>query len=365
MRYVAIFLFNLFICFTGFSQESLKLVGNVYDNETSEALSGAVIGYLNKNTVTNSKGEFIAVIPKKEEIKIKISFVGYDTQTITLRCSNDTSIHIPMFHNNAIPDASITASKNRLRVFHNINAIGFDKSSLFSIPTALGEVDIMKAIQKLPGVLAIGDGRASISVRGGKMDQNQILLNGITLYNAEHMKGFVSSINPYMADSVFFYKGGFPAEYGGQLSSVISTHINDGDYYNYHGSVSVGVMSSTLHLNGPIRKGKTSFNVGARLSYLDLILMPTFKRVTKNEEYTHYFAGIQYYDVTAKLTHIFSPKDRISTTFYYSHDNQSDDPPLSNYETISQSDQYNKMKIKKDLDQSYDILWNNCNRCGD
>ena len=352
------FIFYLFT-YNLYAQTSITVKGRIFDYETNETLSGAGVEYLDRRTISNTKGEFIALIPLGEEVTLRVSFVGYETKSLTIKCSNDTSISVPMYHNNTISDATITATKNQIKVFHKISAIGFDKSTLHTIPTALGEVDIMKAIQKLPGVIAVGDGRASISVRGGKMDQNQILLNGITLYNAEHLKGFASSINPYMADSLFFYKGGFPAQYGGQLSSIISTEINDGDYYNYHGTISVGVISSTLNLSGPIWKGKTSFNIGARLSYLDLILLPTMRKATKNSNSTHFFTGLQYYDITAKLSHKFSQKDKLSATFYYSHDDQSDYPPPSEYETEKILDEDKKDVILKELSQSDFKIWNN------
>ncbi len=189
-----------------------------------------------------------------------------------------------------------------------------------SVPATLGEVDVLKALQTLPGIQSGNDGTAGIYVRGGNYDQNQITLDGFNIYNAEHLKGFVSVFNPEMVGDVTVYKGGFPARYGSRLSSVVDVALKDGDFERYHGSLTAGVMSSAIHAEGPIWKGHTSFSISGRASYLNALVVPTMKRIIDNQEVLNPYINLNYYDITARLAHRFSSRDRLSATFYIGND---------------------------------------------
>lgn len=189
-----------------------------------------------------------------------------------------------------------------------------------------GEIDVMKSLQRLPGVQSSGDGTAGIFVRGGNYDQNLITLDGSTLYNGEHLKGFVSAINAEMVDNVVLYKGAFPARYGSRLSSVIDIGVREGDFESYHGSASIGMLSSKVQAEGPIWKGHTSFNVAARASYFGAIVQPLLKSVYDNKKAMEPYAKMNFYDVNAKLVHRFSESDRLSAVFYWGKDVSNSSP---------------------------------------
>ena len=153
-----------------------------------------------------------------------------------------------------------------------------------------------------------------------------ITLDGSTLYNGEHLKGFVSAINAEMVDNVVLYKGAFPARYGSRLSSVIDIGVREGDFESYHGSASIGMLSSKVQAEGPIWKGRTSFNVAARASYFDAIVQPLLKSVYDNKKAMEPYAKMNFYDVNAKLVHRFSERDRLSAVFYWGKDVSNSSP---------------------------------------
>ena len=195
----------------------------------------------------------------------------------------------------------------------------------------------MKSLQRLPGVQSSGDGTAGIFVRGGNYDQNLITLDGSTLYNGEHLKGFVSAINAEMVDNVVLYKGAFPARYGSRLSSVIDIGVREGDFDAYHGCASIGMLSSKVQAEGPIWKGHTSFNVAARASYFGAIVQPLLKSVYDNKKAMEPYAKMNFYDVNAKLVHRFSESDRLSAVFYWGKDVSNSSPTDNEIEFNSKS----------------------------
>ena len=178
-----------------------------------------------------------------------------------------------------LSDVVVYGSKDAFGVQESqMSAISVGKQQILAVPVFLGEPDVMKTLQKLPGVQSTNDGTAGILVRGGNYDQNLITLDGSTLYNGEHLKGFVSAINPDVVGNINFYRGAFPARYGSRLSSVIDIGVKTGDFNRYHGNISLGVLASRIQIDGPLWKGHTSFNVAARVSYFDMLAY----RVLKN-----------------------------------------------------------------------------------
>ncbi|MDO4511633.1 MAG: TonB-dependent receptor [Bacteroidales bacterium] len=217
-----------------------------------------------------------------------------------------------------------------------MSAITVGKAAINSTPVFMGEPDVMKTLQKFPGVVSSNDGTAGVFVRGGDYDQNLIVLDGSALYNVEHLKGFVSSINPDVVESINFYRGGFPARYGSRLSSIVDVGIRTGDFDHYHGGLSLGMMTGRVHVEGPLWKGRTSFNVAARMSYLGLIAMPVLRKVYDKPGSLSPFENMKYYDINVKLVHRFSNRHRLSGVFYYGHDDDTNSPSHStrNYSTI-------------------------------
>ena len=214
-----------------------------------------------------------------------------------------------------------------------MSAIQITPLQIKRVPVFMGTPDVLKALQKLPGVNSEGEGTVGISVRGGNIDQNLITLDGATLYNPEHLKGYASAINPDMVGGIDFYRGAFPARYGSRLSSVIDVSMKEGDFNKYHGNLFVGLLSSSLSVEGPIWKGHTSFMVGGRISYFDLLAYPMLKEVYDNPDKLLPYSNMKYFDVNTKIVHKFSEENKLSASFYYGKDKDKAAPTDSRYET--------------------------------
>lgn len=244
-----------------------------------------------------------------------------------------------------------------------MSAVTLGKSQILNVPIFLGEPDVLKSLQKFPGVQSGTDGTAGLFVRGGDYDQNYITLDGSAIYNAEHLRGYVSAINPDMVSAVNFYRGAFPARYGSRLSSVIDVGIKDGDFNRYHGLLSLGMLTGRLQAEGPIWKGHTSFNVAARLSYFNLIAKPLLEHFYDQKSALRPYSNMKYYDVTAKLVHKFNERSRLSALVYYGDDIDNEAPTASERHTDTRGDitetvdrQYAEDNMRS---SSHECNWNN------
>ena len=306
-----------------YAQQRVTISGRIIDAQSKESLHGANI-YLQKQkqgATSDAGGHFKLSLPKRNKIEMTVSYVGYQSQNLHLQLTNDTTLSIMLIHDNRLAEVNVYAEQQLSGIeTSQMSAIEVPIEQVKKLPMLFGEMDVMKALQKLPGVQSANDGQAGIYVRGGGYDQNQITLDGATIYNAEHLKGFVSAINPDLVRSLAFYKGAFPARYGGQLSSIVDVDMKDGDIKQYHGEVGLGMLSSKIHAEGPIWKGRTSFNIGARFSYFDKIVQPMLESVADNENAMAPYANVKYYDITAKLTHRVSGKHKLSALFYLGND---------------------------------------------
>ena len=263
-----------------------------------------------------------------------------------------------------LDDVVVYGSRNNFGVTSSqMSAVTLNKDQILSVPVFLGEPDVLKSIQKLPGVQSGVEGSAGIFVRGGDYDQNYITLDGSAIYNAEHMRGYVSAINPDVVQSINFYRGAFPARYGSRLSSVIDVGIKDGDFNNYHGLLSIGMLSARAQAEGPIWKGHTSFNVAARISYFNLIAKPVLKHFYDQPSALQPYSNMKYYDITAKLVHKFNDRNRLSAVFYYGKDIDNESPSESRktINTIGQVDVLTDKQYREDDFRSSgsESNWNN------
>lgn len=214
-----------------------------------------------------------------------------------------------------------------------MSAIQVTPLQIKRIPVFMGTPDVLKALQKLPGVTSEGEGTVGLSVRGGKFDQNLITLDGATLYNPEHLKSYASAINPDMIGSIDFYRGAFPARYGSRLSSIIDINMKEGDFKKYHGTLFIGMLSSSLSAGGPIWKDHTSFMVGGRLSYFNFMAYPILEKVYESSDKLQPYSDMKYFDINAKITHKFSERNKLSATLYYGKDNDNAAPTDSKYKS--------------------------------
>ena len=304
--------------------------GYVTDKTSKETLIGANIleNQSGLGATTNSFGFYSLTLPEGN-ITLGYSYIGYEYTYKSLYLDKDTIINISLNDNNRLEEIIIVSDKTETGLkATQMSAMDIPIAQIRNTPSILGEADVLKAIQLTPGVQSGTEGSAGIHVRGGGPDQNLILLDGIPLYNVEHVFGFFSVFTPEAVKKVSFFKGSFPARFGGRLSSVIDVRTNDGNMQKYHGSFSIGLLSSKINFEGPIIKDKTSFNISARRSYFDLLIRPFMPKDEKG--------GYYFYDINAKINHKFNDRSRLFLSAYngkdeYSYSYKSVENNYSNY----------------------------------
>ncbi|MGD0755806.1 MAG: TonB-dependent receptor [Bacteroidales bacterium] len=300
--------------------KSATISGFIRDAKTGETLTGAVIYPKENPTVgitSNSYGYFSLTLPVGNYSLI-VQFLGYKTRIIPLELKENTKISVDMEEESiALKEITITGEKNNSNVVQSELISKIDVKEIQNIPVILGEKDILKTIQLLPGVAPAGEGNAGFYVRGGGVDQNLILLDEAPVYNPSHLLGFFSTFNSDAIKDITLYKGGFPAEYGGRLSSVVDIKMNEGNNKEYHVSGGIGLIASRLSVEGPIVKNKGSFMIAARRTYADLFL----KLLPRNgPDSIASRSTLYFYDLNMKANYEFSGKDRLYFSCYLGRD---------------------------------------------
>lgn len=301
-------------CFISSFAQFQTISGYISDNSSGERLINAsvYIPQLEKGAVSNNFGFYSLSVPLGVYTVI-CSFVGYTPSKIKIDLAHDTIINIKLETNTQLDEITVTGQKANPKVQSTqLSHSDISMEKVKSLPAFMGEADIIKTIQLLPGVQAGTEGSSGLYVRGGGPDQNLILLDDVPVYNADHLLGFFSVFNSDAIKSISFYKGDFPARFGGRLSSVLDIRTKDGNEQELHGNFSIGLISSKLNLEGPIVKGKTTFNFSARRTYLDLVARPLIKSATNNETNAGYF----FHDLNMKISHKFSDKSRLYLSCY-------------------------------------------------
>jgi hypothetical protein len=303
----------------GESDPSIKryaVSGHVKDAETGEDLFGAsiLVTDIGTGTVTNEYGFYSVSLPKGQ-YSLRFSYTGYESQFHKLTIEKDILLDItlkPLLE--TLNEVEIKAERSDANVkAPEMSVVKMDVKTINKIPALMGEVDIIKAIQLLPGVQAVSEGSSGFSVRGGSPDQNLVLLDEATVYNASHFLGFFSVFNNDAIKDVKLYKGDLPAQYGGRLASVLDVRMKDGNKKEFHGTGGIGLISSRLTLEGPIIKDKTSFIVSGRRTYADLFLF------LANDENARE-SKMYFYDFNAKLNHTFNENNRLYISGYFGKD---------------------------------------------
>ncbi len=301
-------------------QDRYTVSGYVSDSSNSERLMGANIRLLpasQKGAFSNNYG-FYSFTMTTGEVTLACSFVGYQTDTIHFYLKKDTAINFQLSSVSMLKEITVN-SRVPIEQQSDISHISIPVKELAAIPSFMGEKDIIKAIQWLPGVQTGNDGSTGLYIRGGGPGQNLILLDGVPVYNISHLFGFFSVFTPEAIQSVDLYKGGFPARYGGRLSSVLDIRMKDGDMKKLKGDVSVGLLSAKLSLQGPIKKNKSSFIISARRTYLDLLAKPFIAAFARSKD-SHKKFGYYFQDYTAKFNDIINDKNRVYLSFYGGND---------------------------------------------
>lgn len=295
-------------------QKKHTISGYVTDQASAETLIGANIVNLpsKAGTSTNAFGFYTLTLPEGE-VELSISYMGYDTRHSRFYLNRDTVLNVALASNNLLDEVVVTSDRRDAGI--ESTAMGAHEIPLTQIqhtPVLLGEADLLKTLQLMPGVQAGMEGFSGLYVRGGGPDENLVLLDGIPVYNADHLLGIFSVFTPEAIKNVTLYKSSFPARYGGRLSSVVDVRTNDGDMKHLHGTVSTGTLTTKLHLEGPLKRDRTSFLLSTRGTHTAW-LMPLIK--TDDGNYLYCF-----YDVNAKLNHKFSDRSRLFLGFYNGQD---------------------------------------------
>lgn len=335
MKIVGIGLLLLLSAFISFSQK-YTINGFITDAKSGERLIGASVLITNKNigTTTNAFG-FYSITVSSDSIQLRVSFTGYESQADTFFLDAAKNINIALQAAKQLSEVVVKGTrKASIQQRTQMSSIDIPVQTIKSLPAFLGEVDVLKAIQLLPGVQAGSEGSSGIYVRGGGPDQNLILLDGVPVYNVSHLFGFFSVFNADALNSVEVIKGGFPARYGGRLSSVIDIRMKEGNKNEFHGEGGIGLIASRLTLEGPIGKKKnTSFMISGRRTYADIFMRPLSKQSTGGEQTVGYY----FYDLNAKINHRISDKDHIYFSGYFGNDKFDSKDEYSNSGQTTQS----------------------------
>jgi len=342
MKKIFLLFISLFSVIILFAQTH-TISGYIKDASTGEEIIGAVvyIAETQKNTITNNFGFYSINFQGKDSLELEVSYLGYENKKERIFLNSDTIINFNLhISENLIEEVFVKANKNQILNLPEMSTIEISVNQVKNIPAIAGETDIMKAIQLMPGVQSGGEGQSGLYVRGGSPDQNLILLDDVPLYYINHFGGFVSIFNTDAVKSVKLIKGGFPARYGNRLSSVLDIHMKEGNMKKYVTHGTVGIISSKLSLEGPVKKDTSSFIISVRRFMLDLISKPLTYFITDRTS-----VGYTFYDINTKINYKINNTDRIYLSFYGGKDKTS----AHTYET----DKSDKEKM------NYLLAWGN------
>ncbi len=298
------------------AQKKYTVSGYITDQKSSETLISATIydEVSKTGAITNVFGFYSLTLPEGRHT-LKYHYVGYVVQTREIDLKENTTINIALTDDNEIGEIVVTAQKDEAGITSTkMGSIDVPARIVEHTPAILGETDVMRTVQLMPGVQQGSLGTSSIYVRGGGGDENLILLDGSPIYKVDHLFGFFSVFTPEAIKKVTFYKSSFPARYNGRVSSVIDVRTKDGDMQDFKQSFSIGLLTSRFTIEGPIKKDKTSFSLSGRTTYLSLLTTPVMSLIKIDGEKINF--GYWFYDLNAKVNHKFSDKDRLYVSFY-------------------------------------------------
>ncbi len=297
--------------------QALKLSGQILDKETGEPLPNTTIQVsdLEQGVVATGNG-YYEILLKPGVHVLSFSFVNYETKVIDLLMYESGQLKIEMEKTATLLDEVIIQTQATQEI--SISRPGQTTLAIQTVkrsPALLGEADLIKQVQNLPGVTTVGEAASGFNVRGGSVDQNLILYDGIPAFNSSHVFGFLSNFNSEAIRDITFYKGGIPAEYGGRASSVLDIQSRDGNFEKWNGKVGIGMITSSASLNGPIKKSKTSLSMTYRSTYSDWLvhsIKTNYADLGKS--------SVFFNDGSIKLTHKIGNQSKLSFSGYFSKD---------------------------------------------
>ncbi|OYU96075.1 MAG: TonB-dependent receptor [Bacteroidetes bacterium B1(2017)] len=312
------FLLTLFIFFASFqvSAQQLTISGYVKDSATGETLIGASIRNVEGTfgTVTNVYGFFSIRVPSTTT-QLNCSYIGYKPKTVSIKNLKGSAIEIELAPKNILEKEVLISGERMDKNIRNteMSRIELSGEKIKSMPVIFGEPDVLKAITLLPGIKSGGEASTGFYVRGGGPDQNLILMDEAVVYNPSHLFGFLSVFNSDAVKNIDIIKGGMPANYGGRLSSILNVNMREGNNQEFKYSGGIGLIATRLTAEGPIKKGKSSFLISGRRTYVDALAKPFLPATIKGNSY-------YFYDLNLKMNFILSPKDRIFISGYFGRD---------------------------------------------
>jgi hypothetical protein len=322
----------------GQTVERYTVSGFIKEAVSGESLIGVNI-YLPDNktgTTTNTYGFYSITIPESDSIELIFSYVGYAPYTSRFSLHKDIELNIDLKPSIVLNEVTVTADRTEKQSESvKMSTVKLEVSQVKNVPSLLGEKDVLKVLQLMPGVQKGSEGSSGIYVRGGGPDQNLIILDDAIVYNASHLFGFFSLFNGDALKSVELTKGGFPARYGGRLSSVLEMNMKEGNKEEWHGEGGIGIISSRMTVEGPLKKGKSSILLSGRRTYADLLLKPYI--IATQQENTGYY----FYDFNAKINYDFGRKNKLYLSGYFG------------------KDKYYLKNNSKDFKENVGFLWGN------
>ena len=312
---------SLSLCFAVIqlsAQQKYTLSGYVKDNETGEYLIGATV-YVKENLkgISTNQYGFYSLTIEEGDYTVDYAFLGLKTQQKKVNLNKDIRINVALEANAIITQEVIIESEGADKNVESssMSQVKIDVKNIKKLPAFMGEVDVLKTIQLLPGVQSSGEGSSGFYVRGGGPDQNLILLDEATVYNASHLFGFFSVFNADAIKDINLIKGGMPAQYGGRLASVLDISMKEGNSKKFEVDGGLGLISSKLTLQGPIKKDTSSFILSGRRTYIDILVNPLI-----NDTSAFKGTGYYFFDLTSKVNYRISDKDRIFLSGYFGRD---------------------------------------------
>ncbi len=316
MRLIFSVLFTSFLCL-GLSAQKYSISGYIKDLSNGETLIGATayVPSLAKGINSNEYG-FYSLSLEPGEYVIEFSYLGYETITKNINLTQDVKLDAELGYASEVIDEIVVTAE---AADNNVSDIQMsveklDIQTVKKMPALLGEVEIIRSLQLLPGVTSVGEGATGFNVRGGSIDQNLVLLDEAPVYNSSHLFGFFSVFNPDAVKDVKLYKGGIPARYGGRLASILDVRMKEGNSKNLEVNGGVGLIFSRLSVEAPLIKDKASFIVAARRSYIDVLAGPFL-----NEDFED--TVLNFYDLTLKTNYNINDKNRLFLSGYFGRDN--------------------------------------------
>ncbi len=299
--------------------QTVSVSGTLTDAQSGEALIAANVFHMESNSGTSSNTYgFYSYTASPGQWSIQVSYIGYQDTTLVLQVKEDTRLDIALQPSISLDLVEVNASEvSRIEETTQMSTVSIPVQQINQLPALLGERDVLKALQLMPGVQSGGEGQAGLYVRGGSPDQNLILLDGVPVYNANHVFGFFSVFSTDAIKDVNLIKGGFPARYGGRLSSVLDIRLKEGNQKELKGAASIGLVAAKLLLEGPIDKnGNTSFLVSGRRTYIDALARPFIR----SSATTEVDPSLYFYDFNAKIRHRIDDQNELFLSTYLGQD---------------------------------------------